>query len=375
MLRFTLHRPSQNSAVSTCCHGMSCRDVSGRVHVGVRPVPAGHAYEGRLALATVRSDVLAGVTGLRRVRSFYFLDPTGRFLLQAAREQTPTGFEDAPVEAGLRSDVPARILHGSGSGAGHVFDVEVLEADHVEPAGEVGAGLLDPVFAPVAVFGFQPCDQGLHLPAAVRPAGGAGESALQPQAPLSFLQAQPARAGHLTGGQRHRERDATVHADDAAADPWCGYRFGDHSERDMPTARPRACDAIRLPICKSVAAFELYPADLRHQHTRPCTVVVADPHSLRPDDPQTLILAGLTPRPAPMGPGKEAPPRPVKVPQRLLLNGLRPRSKPRLRSPGLRQLRSLGVEARCGALPTPPHQALLQAEVPHITGVAALLQQ
>src|SRR5664280_181480 len=99
------------------------------------------------------------------------------------------------------------------------FDVEVLEADHVEPAGEVGAGLLGPVLAPVAVFGFQPCDQGLHLVAAVRPAGGAGESALQPQEPLSFLQAQPARAGHLTRGARHRERDATVHADDAA-DPW-----------------------------------------------------------------------------------------------------------------------------------------------------------
>src|SRR5664280_1986679 len=262
MLRFTLHGPSQNSAVSTCCHGMSCRDVSGRVHVGVRPVPAGHAYEGRLALATLGSDVLAGVTGLRRIRSFYFFDPTGRLLLQAAREQTPTGFEDAPVEPGLLCDVSARILHGPPSKAGHVFDVEVLEADHVEPAGEVGAGLLNPVFAPVAVFGFQPCDQGLHLPAAVRPAGGAGESALQPQEPLSFLQAQPARAGHLTGGARHRERDTPVHADDAA-DPWCGYRFGEHSERDMPTARPLACDAVRLPVHEGAAAFEPNPADLR----------------------------------------------------------------------------------------------------------------
>src|SRR5664280_3485746 len=131
MLRFTLHRPSQNSAVSTCWHGMSCRDVSGRVHVGVRPVPAGHAHEGRLALATLGSDVLAGVTGLRRVRSFYFLDPTGRLLLQPAREQTPTGFEDAPVEPGLLSDVSARVRHGPPRGAGHGLDVEVLEADHV----------------------------------------------------------------------------------------------------------------------------------------------------------------------------------------------------------------------------------------------------
>src|SRR5664280_94311 len=61
MLRFTLHRTSQNSAVSTCCHDMSCRDVSGRVHVGVRPVPTGHAHEARLALATLGCDVLAGV--------------------------------------------------------------------------------------------------------------------------------------------------------------------------------------------------------------------------------------------------------------------------------------------------------------------------
>jgi hypothetical protein len=216
MLRFTLHRPSQDSAVSTCCHDMSCRDVSGRVHVGVRAVPAGHAHEGRLALATHRSDVLAGVTGLRRVRSFHFLDPTGRLLLQPVHEQTPTGCQDAPVEAGLGCDVPARVRHGPPSGAGHGLDVEVLEADHVEPAGEVGAGLLGPVLAPVALPGLQLADQGPHLAAAVRPAPGAGESALQPQAPLSFLQAQPSRTGPLTGGQSHRDSDTTVHADDAA---------------------------------------------------------------------------------------------------------------------------------------------------------------
>jgi hypothetical protein len=113
MLRFTLHRPSQNSAVSTRCHDMPCRDICGRVHVGVRPVPASHANESRLALATLRCDVLAGVTGLRRVPSFDLLDPAGRFLLQPGHEQTPTGFEDAPVQASLLGDVPARLRHGS----------------------------------------------------------------------------------------------------------------------------------------------------------------------------------------------------------------------------------------------------------------------
>src|ERR1035437_5035446 len=238
MLRFTLHRPSQNSAVSTCCHGMACRDVSGRVHVGVRPVPASHTYEGRLALATLRCDVLAGVTGLRRVRSFHFFDPAGSLLLQPAREQTPPGFKDAPVEPGLLCDVPARILHGSGSGGSHAFDVEVLDPDHVEPGSEVGAGFLKPVFAPVAIAGFQPADQGPDFPAAVRLAPGEGESALQPQEPLSFLRPQTRRAGHLTRGQCHRDSDTPVHADDAAG-AGGRNRWGNHGERDMPAARPR----------------------------------------------------------------------------------------------------------------------------------------
>src|ERR1035437_803583 len=34
--------------------------------------------------------------------------------------------------------------------------VEVLDPDHIKPAGEVGGGLLGPVFAPAAIFGFQP---------------------------------------------------------------------------------------------------------------------------------------------------------------------------------------------------------------------------
>src|ERR1035437_8551144 len=262
MLRFTLHRPSQNSAVSTRCPAMSCRDVSGRVHVGVCPVPARNTHEGRLALATLARNMLAGVTGLRRVRSFAFFDPPGSLLLQPGREQTPTGFEDAPVEPGLLCDVPAWLLDGSPSGAGHTFDVEVLDPDHVEASGEVGGGLLDPVFAPVTVFGFQPCDQGLHLVAAVGPAGCGGESALQPQEPAGFLKAQPARTGHLTCGQRHRDSDTTVHPDDAAG-PWRGDRFGDHSQRDMPTARPVPCDAVRLPPGQPAAAFEPNPANLR----------------------------------------------------------------------------------------------------------------
>jgi hypothetical protein len=356
MLRFTLHGPSQNSAVSTCCHDMACRDVSGRVHVGVRPVPTSHAHEPRLALATVRCEVLAGVTGRRRVRSFDFLDPAGCFVFQPGREQTPTRLQDAPVESGLGGDVPARFRYGSPRGAGHGFDVEVLDPDHVEPASKSGAGLLDPVFAPVSAGRVQRCDQGPHLAAAVRPAGGAGEPALQPQEPPGFLAAAPGRAGHLTSGQRHRHSDTPVNTHDDDAGPWRRYRVRDHGERDMPTARPVSGDAVRLPPGQRAAAFELHPADLGDQHTAAGAVVAPDPQRLGSHDPQALILAGLAPRRAPVGPSEEVPPPLVKVAQRLLLNGLRPAGKPRLRSPGRSQLRGLSVKPRGGSLPTPPHQ-------------------
>src|ERR1035437_4936608 len=112
-----------------------------------------------------------------------------------------------------------------------------------------------------------------------------------------------------------------------------------------------------------------------HQHTGPCPVVAADPQRRRSDDPQTLILAGFTPLRALVGSCEESLPCLVEVRQRLLLDSLRTAGKPRLRSPGLGQLRGLGVEARGGTLPAPPHQALFESEVPHVSGVAALLQQ
>jgi len=67
----------------------------------------------RVALATVRCDVLADVTGRRRVRSFDLLDPAGCLLLQPGHQQTPTGLEDAPVETGLGCDVLYQSLRRS----------------------------------------------------------------------------------------------------------------------------------------------------------------------------------------------------------------------------------------------------------------------
>ena len=87
----------------------------------------------------------------------------------------PSRPADAPVEAGLLRDVPAgRVLRAPG-GPGHVPDLKVLDADHVEPPGEIGGGLLRPVLAPVRLPRLQPRDRGLRLAAAARTALGPGE--------------------------------------------------------------------------------------------------------------------------------------------------------------------------------------------------------
>lgn len=168
MLRFTFHRPSQDSQVSTCCHGMSCRDVSCRVHVGVRPVTASHAHEDHLALAPLGCNMPAGVAGLRRVRSLTFSTRVGTFCSNRVTSRPQADF---------------RMLR------------------------------------------LRPAAWTTFLPAPV-----AGESALQPQEPRGFLGAQPSRTGRITGGQSRRDRDTPIHTNDLTG-AGGGDRVGDQRER------------------------------------------------------------------------------------------------------------------------------------------------
>src|SRR5450631_1525564 len=172
-------------------HGVPRRDVPGRVHVRVAGEGAGRAHKARLALTRLWVHVPARRAPLAGVVRRDLLDPAGGFVLQAADQQSPARPQDLPVEAGLLADVPAGIAGRSPGGAGHVPDLEVLDPDHVEPARDVGAGLLGPVLAPVRLAGFQPGDRVPDPPAAVRAAPGAGELTLQPQHPGACRAAQP----------------------------------------------------------------------------------------------------------------------------------------------------------------------------------------
>ena len=96
---------------------MPCRDVDRRVHVGVAGESAGDALVEGLALAALQCDVPARAAALRRVRGWYLLDPSGGLLLQPGGELAPGGAADAPVQAGFRLDVLARLLLGAFRGA------------------------------------------------------------------------------------------------------------------------------------------------------------------------------------------------------------------------------------------------------------------
>jgi len=156
-LRFAVHRPGSPVA-SPRSHRMPCGDVPGRVHVRVAGEIAGDAGEEGLALAALRCDMLARRATLARVRGTDLLHPARGLILQATYQQAPRRSENAPVQAGFLSDSTARLFESSLSRSRHASDVEVLHADQVEPARQVGAGLLRPILANVGLAGFYLCD-------------------------------------------------------------------------------------------------------------------------------------------------------------------------------------------------------------------------
>ena len=173
MLRFTLRRDPYRR-LSACADGPSGRDVDCRVHVRVRLMPAGHAPEHRLALAVLRCAVPADAAGLRRVRRIDFLDPSRCLVLQPL-DQPPQPLARMPrfrpALARRRFGRYPPVVQGRvwASGAWSSGDPQVLHPDHVEPAREVGAGLLHPVLAPVTGPGIQLRDRGLHPPRRFEP--------------------------------------------------------------------------------------------------------------------------------------------------------------------------------------------------------------
>src|SRR5207237_3987168 len=117
--------------------------------ISVISMSADNASEDRLALAALRgymSTVRTRLTGIRGLHSF---NATRRLGVQTSDKLTPAALEDDPIQASLLTDVSTRLASRSASGSRHVLDLQVLDADQVESAREVGAQLLHPVLPPV----------------------------------------------------------------------------------------------------------------------------------------------------------------------------------------------------------------------------------
>jgi hypothetical protein len=373
-LRFTVRRPA-SAEVSPCCHRPSGGDIACGVHVSIaRPRAAGDALENRLALAVFRRDMPAGRASLRRVRCRDKFQPSRSFVFKSGNQQTPALAVNVTVEAPFLRDVGARTFTSTPRRAGHSPYVQILDTDGVEAAGHIGAGLFHPLTATICFTTAQPGDGQLRSCAPVRSASRPGHPLLQPLQSLRFTSTKARNTHQLPGGQRCRYRHAAINADDAAVKR-SRDRLRDGGKSDVPPPGPIQSDSVRLHRVGDVAGPpEPNPSDFRYPYL---PVAAAEPLNVarfESDLPKPLMLAGLTPRRAAMEAIEKVAHRLGEVPQRLLLNGLRPGRQPIVFGAGRRQLGTLLVVAGRAAARL-PMLLPLDSQIPHKPCVTTVLGQ
>jgi hypothetical protein len=154
---------------------MPCRQyVACRVQVSVAGEIAGPAGENGLALARLRIQDPARRAPPARVRGVDLDHPAGCLVLPPVDQVAPRGRHDRAIQPGFGTDVGPRLVDGALGGPRHACDVEILDSSRNEAAGQTGAGLFHPVFAPVPLTRPQSGDRELDLASPVRAASGAG---------------------------------------------------------------------------------------------------------------------------------------------------------------------------------------------------------
>ena len=197
--------------------------------------------------------------------------------------------------------------------------------------------------------------------------------------PVPAARAQPWRSQHLAGRQGRADGDSAVGPDDF---PVAGSRdrLRDHGKGDVPAPSPVHPHPVGLHARRHRAGpAEPHPSGLRHPHLADVAghaahvpLPPAPPH-----DPESLVPAGLAPR-RPSGRVvrvEEGGHRLGEVAQRLLLHHLRACGQPRVLGPGGGKLPAplqVAWRARPARVPVP---VLLDGQVPHVSGVAAVVTQ
>ncbi len=381
-MRFTVRRPA-GAEVSPCCHRPSGGDVACGVDVGIaRSRTAGDALENRLALAVFRRDVPAAGASLRRIRCWDEFEPSLGLVLEPGNQQTPALAVDRAIEASFLRDVGARTVTSPARGAGHRTHTQILDADGVEAARQIGGGLFHPVTAAIGFARAHPGNGQLRSRPPTRSALRPGQTLLQSPQPLRLTSTKARNAQQLPAGKRHRYGHAAINANDTAI-TGSQDRCRKGSKRDVPAPRSIQADSVRLHRGGDGAGPpKPHPPDLRYPYPPVAGAQPVDVARFESDLPESFMGAGVTPRRATVGAGEkvahrlgevaQCSPASGRYPQ--LLHGLRPGCQPVVFGAGRSQLGTLlVVTGRLAArLPVP---LLLDGQIPHKPGMTTVFGQ
>jgi hypothetical protein len=372
LLRFAVHGPGSPDA-SPRSHGMSCRDVSGRVQVRIAGKTARPAAEDGLALARSSVHRSARAAALRRECWAYSFDATGSLFLKPALEEPPAGGKDLPVQAGLPGGSFSRLPEGALDRTSHIADVQVLDTDQVKPPGEVSAELLAPVSTGVDLTSPELRDSKLDRGAASRSTLASRKLALEQLEPSLAARTQSRNFQQFAGGKCCARGDTSIQGHDFTR-PWARDSARDDGECDVP----------------ATGAVEPYPVGLQSSRHRPrpskpdpprfgdpnfasAPIQSADMSRSNCDDPESLAASGLSPP----RPSMSTPEGMVhglgKVPQRLLLDHLASVAQPFMLCASRSQLPALlHISWRAPASGTPP-RLLFDGQVPDESCLGAVV--
>lgn len=374
MLRFAVHGPGIPEA-SPRSHGMSCRDVPGRVQVGIAGKAAGPAAEDGLALARSsvnRSACAATPRGERWVHSF---DAAGGFFVKPALEKTPAGDEDFPVQGGFPGHSSSGRFEGASGRPGHVADVQILDPDHIKTPGEVRAELLAPVSTAIALTGREPGGSKLHPGAAARVTLSPGKFA--PEQPESSLAAgtESGNFQQFASGKRRACSHTTVQAHNFTC-PWSRDSAWDDREGDVPPSGAVERHAVGLhSFWHRPGPSKPDPASLRDPNRSGTPIQSAHMPGLNCHNPESLVAPGLAPSRPSVCAAEEISHGLRKVPEGLLLNHLATRTQPVMLSASRSQLPALlQVSRRACASWTPP-RLLFDGQIPDEPRVRAVISE
>jgi hypothetical protein len=374
VLRFTVHGPA-SAEVSPCCHRPSGGDVACGVDVGIaRARTAGDALEDRLALAVFRRDMPALEASLRRIRGWDEFKPPLGLVLEPGNQQPPPVAADLTVEAPFLRNVGARAFPSTARRASHRAHVQVLDADGVEAARQIGGGLFHPVTAAICFAGAQRGNGQLRSCSPVRSGPRPGQTPLQLAQPLGLTNAKARNAHQVPAGQRNRYRHAAIYTHHAAITR-PRDRCRDGSKSDVPAPRSIQSDSVRLHRGGDVAGpSKPHPPNLRYPYLSVAAAPPFDVARFDSDLPESFMRAGFTPGRAPVGAVEKVAHRLGEVPQCLLLHRLRSPCQPVVFGAGLSQLGTLLVVSE--RLPAwLPVLLLLHGQIPHKPGMTTVFGQ